>query len=194
MDADTNVFSLQTFWRFTRNRRHRTDFSYIRFLRRENKTLGRDIDIGGTEIPLGKTIKILLDYDIFRGSYSYSVFQDDRMDLAFSAGLFVLPIRFNFETTGLVEESAAESITAPLPVIGFRADYAITPKLLLKNRVNLFWLEISDFKDTIVDILTIAEYRAFKHSGYHIIWLNILKPRIFHNNFNPNISHAFFKD
>jgi len=169
-------------------------FSYIRFLRRENKTLGRDIDIGGTEIPLGKTIKILLDYDIFRGSYSYSVFQDDRMDLAFSAGLSVLPIRFNFETTGLVEESAAESITAPLPVIGFRADYAITPKLLLKNRVNLFWLEISDFKDTIVDILTIAEYRAFKHSGYHIIWLNILKPRIFHNNFNPNISHAFFKD
>ena len=194
MDADTNVFSLQTFWRFTRNRRHRIDFSYIRFLRRENKTLGRDIDIGGTEIPLGKTIKILLDYDIFRGSYSYSVFQDDRMDLAFSAGLSVLPIRFNFETTGLVEESAAESITAPLPVIGFRADYAITPKLLLKNRVNLFWLEISDFKDTIVDILTIAEYRAFKHSGYHIIWLNILKPRIFHNNFNPNISHAFFKD
>ena len=165
-DSETNVFSLQTFWRFTRNRRHRIDFSYFRFRRKGSRSIGRDIEIGGITIPLGTTVKTQLDYDIFRGSYSYSIFQDDRIDLAVSAGLFVLPIRFKFEATGVVEESVAESITAPLPVVGFRADYAITPRIFFKNRVDFFYLEFNEFKGSLVDLFSLAEFRAFKHFGF----------------------------
>ena len=176
-DAETGVFFFQTFWRFTRSRRHRIDFSYFRFRRSGEKTLGKTIEIGGIEIPADTTIKTTLDYDIFRGSYSWSFFQDDRIDLAISAGLFVMPIRFKFEASGLVEESVSESITAPLPVIGFRTDYAITYRVFLKTRVDFFWLEIDNFTGTLIDLQTLAEYRAFKHfafgGGLNVTRLNV---------------------
>jgi hypothetical protein len=131
LDTSTTFFAADGFWRFTENRRHRLDLTWFSLHRSGTNTLGRDIDIGDLDIPLGTTVNTSLDIDIYRIGYSYSFFQDDRIDLALSAGAFVLPIKFDITAEGMLDGSESESITAPLPVIGLRADFAITPKWFL---------------------------------------------------------------
>ena len=166
LDTSTSSFAIDGFWRFTENRRHRLDFSWFLLHRSGTNTLGRDIDIGDLHIPLGTTVHTTLDIDMYRIGYSYSFFQDDRMDLAVSGGAYILPITFDIKAEGLVEGSESESITAPLPVIGLRADFAISPKWLLRSKIDLFYLEIGDFKGAIADTRLAVEYRAFKHVGF----------------------------
>lgn len=60
----------------------------------------------------------------------------------------------------------SESITAPLPVVGLRFDFAITPKWFLKSNLDLFYLEIDNFRGSISNIKVKLEYDAFKNVGF----------------------------
>ncbi len=51
--------------------------------------------------------------DIYRLRYSYSFFQDDRMDLALSIGTYVMPIEIGLNATGLVNVDETEDISIP---------------------------------------------------------------------------------
>jgi hypothetical protein len=166
MDTATTVFRADGAWRFTDNRRHRWDLSWFAVRRSGETTLGRDIPIDDTTVlPLGSTVRSSFDLDIYRTAYSYSFFQDERMDLAASIGAFIMPISFELNASGAVTAVRSESITAPLPVIGFRTDFAITPKVFLRASSDIFYLEISDFKGLIVDTKAAVEYAAFEHVG-----------------------------
>jgi hypothetical protein len=167
-DTKTSVFRVDSFWRFSRNRRHRADFSWFALRRDGTKTLGRDIEIGDTTFPLGSTVKSSLDIDIFKGGYSYSFLQDDRIDMAAGLGLFVMPISFEISASGVFEGQESESITAPLPVLGLRADLAITPKVFLKSSFEILYLEIATFKGSILDVKISLEYNPFKYVGFGI--------------------------
>jgi len=103
-------------WCFTRNRRHRLDFSWFDISRDASKKLLRDIEIGDTVFPIGTEVKSSFDLKVFKEAYGYSIFQDDRIDLGASLGLFVMPIKFEISASGLFEGDESESITAPLLV------------------------------------------------------------------------------
>ena len=165
LETTTTVFRTDGMWRFSDNLRHRIDASWFALRRNGSTTIGRDITIEGTVIPTGSNVTTRFDLDIFKLGYSYSFFQDNRMDLAVGAGLFITPIGFELNATGAVNKYTAESVTAPLPVVGLRADFAITPKWMLKNSLDLFYLEIGDFKGSIVDLKTAIEYNWFKNFG-----------------------------
>lgn len=165
MDTTTAVFRLGGSWRFTQNRRHRLDLSWYSFRRNGETTIGQDITIGDIDIPAGTYVESLFNLDIYRLSYSYSFFQDDRMDLAVLLGLFVMPVEFGFDASGLVNEEVYESITAPLPVVGLRADFAITPKWFLRTGTQVFYLEIDQFKGSIYTANAAVEYKPWTYVG-----------------------------
>lgn len=167
-ETTTSVFRVDSFWRFSRNRRHRLDVSWFAIRRDSTKTLGRDIEIGDTVFPSSTTIKSSLDIDIYKGAYSYSFLQDDRIDMAAGLGLFVMPISFKISSSGVFEADEAESIIAPLPVLGLRTDLALTPKVFLKSSFEVLYLEIGTFKGTILDIKVSLEYNPFKYVGIGI--------------------------
>ena len=165
LDTSTTAFRIDAFWRFTDNKRHRFDFSWFDIKRDSSKTLSKDIEIGGEVFPIGTTLESTLDFKIFKGSYSYSFFQDDRFDFGVSLGLYVIPIEYDFKsTTGQRQE--ADSITAPLPVIGLRGDFAITPKLFLKSYIDMFYLELDDYEGHIWNFHVALEYNVFKNVGF----------------------------
>ncbi len=130
LDTSISAFRADVFWRFTDNQRHRLDLSWFDLSRDATKVLERDFEIGDSVFPVGATVKSKLDMRILKASYAYSFFQDDRFDLAASFGLFVVPLEYEFESQGFNQIYEQDSITAPLPVIGLRGDFAITPKLL----------------------------------------------------------------
>ena len=171
LDSTDSAGRVRASWRFTDNRRHRLDFQWFGFRRDGSRTIGEDIhykDKDGNDqvIDAGTYVESFFDFDIYQAAYSYSFFQDDRIDLAGSLGLYVMPIDFGFNATGLVNGGGSESFTAPLPTLGVRADFAITPKWIFRTGLQVFYLEIGEFQGSIIDTNVAIEYLAWKHLGF----------------------------
>jgi len=167
LDAGTTVFRLDGFWRYTQNRRHRLDLGWFAIHRGGEHIIDRNIDIGDTLYLKGTRLNASLDIDIFKGSYSYSFFQDDRIDMAVSAGFFVMPVGIELSATRETTRSGSSAdITAPLPVLGFRTDTALTPKWYLRGGFEVFYIEIGDFKGAITDLIGSIEYNPYRNLGF----------------------------
>lgn len=170
LDTTNSVFRVDASWRFTDNRRHRLDFTWFSFRRDGATTVGRkfiieDKEGNEIEIPAGSQATTNFDLDIYRARYSYSFFQDDRMDVAFSIGTYIMPIDIALKATGVVNVDESETFTAPLPTLGLRADFAITPKWFLRSNFEIFYLEIKEFTGTIYETNVAVEYLPWKHLG-----------------------------
>ena len=165
LDTSITAFRTDAFWRFTDNKRHRFNFSWFNIKRDATKVLEKDIEIGDKVFPIGATMESTMDFKVFKGSYSYSFFQDNRFDFGATFGLFVIPIKYDFKSSlGQLQE--ADSITTPLPVIGLRGDLAITPKLFLKFYTDLFYLEWDNYKGKLWNHHFALEYNVFKNAGF----------------------------
>lgn len=164
LDTSTTVFRGDVQYRFGSTRRHSFIGSWSAFRRDSRKVLGTDIEIGDETITVGTAIESEFNFDIFQGGYTYSFFKDDRINLAVGGGVYVMPIDFRLTAggRGLVVD---EDITAPLPVLKLSGDFALTPKWLFKLGVDLFYLELSDFKGSIFDAFMAVEYNVWKHVG-----------------------------
>jgi hypothetical protein len=171
LDSTDSAVRVGASWRFTDNRRHRLDFQWFRFNRDGSNTIGEDIhykDKDGNEkiIDAGTYVESFFDFDIYQLAYSYSFFQDDRVDLAGSLGLYVMPIDFGIKATGLIDVGGSESFTAPLPTLGVRADFAISPKWYFRSGLQVFYLEIGEFSGSILAVNVAIEYLPWKHFGF----------------------------
>jgi len=166
LNVNASSFRVEGYWRFTQNRRHRLDLGWYSLRRQGSTTIGRPIEIGDLVLPIGTTVNTSFNIDVIKGKYSYSFFQDDRFDLAFSAGLYVLPIDFEVNATGFIAQGAEEaSITAPLPLLGLRGDFAVTDNFFLLSSFELFYLEIGDYRGGIFDGSIGGEYKFSDHFG-----------------------------
>jgi len=168
MDTKQTVFRAGGIWRFSDNRRHRADLSWFAIRRDSSKQLGQPITIDGVTYPTGTQVNAALDLDVYKAKYSYSFFQDDRVDIGAGIGLYIMPIRFEFSASGLASGQVSEAVTAPLPVFGLRADFALTPKWLFKVHGDLFYLEYEQFTGAIYNSSMAVEYKAFKNVGFGI--------------------------
>ena len=171
LDTANNVFRIDGSWRFTDNRRHKFDFTWFSFRRDGSKTVGQDFTIededgNPTEILAGTLVESKFNLDIYRGRYSYSFFQDDRMDLAFSIGVYVMPIEIGLNATGLINVDETARFTAPLPSFGLRMDFAITPEWFVRSNFEIFYVEIEDFTGTLYESNVAIEYIPWKHLGF----------------------------
>jgi hypothetical protein len=171
LDAASTVFRVDGSWRFSDNRRHRTDLSWFSFRRSGSKTVGKDITLENpktgevVDIPAGSEIRGNFDLDIYQLAYSYSFLQDDRIDLAAQLGLYVMPIDVGFSVAGLIEDSASASFTAPLPTGGLRLDFALAPDWYLRSASQVFYLEYQQFKGSLVAFRAAVEYTPWDHLG-----------------------------
>jgi putative salt-induced outer membrane protein YdiY len=102
--------------------------------------------------------------------------QDAKIDFGLGIGLYVAPIKFRISSTrsAAVEEA---SVTAPLPFLGVRLDYAITPKLFIKQSVDFFYMEYNQFKGRLLDAKIGIEYNIWKHFGlglaYNFFYMDV---------------------
>jgi hypothetical protein len=171
LDTTENVFRIDGSWRFTDNRRHRLDFTWFSFRRDGSKTVGRDFTIEDDEgneitVPAGSQVTSKFNLDIYQAAYSYSFFQDDRIDLAFSIGAYVMPIEIGLNATGLINVDETARFTAPLPTFGLRMDLAITPKWFIRSGFEIFYVEIKEFTGTLYESNVAIEYFPWKHLGF----------------------------
>jgi hypothetical protein len=164
LDSSLTVFRGDAFVRLGSSQRHRLDFSYYDLRRSANRTLTKDLEIGDNIYPIGTTVDSSLNFKIIKGGYSYSLLQDNRVDVALGGGVFVIPIDFEINAAG--RRSTSESITAPLPYLHFRADIALTPKFFLRQTYEVFWLHLDNFEGSLFNGLIALEYKPWKYIGF----------------------------
>ena len=162
VDSSTTVFRADAFWRFFR--RHRFDFSYYDLSRDARAELDIDIDFGDEEFPSGIAVESVYNIRVFKGVYTFSFIQNQRFDIGASLGVHLTDIEVGITAPGLGDEDVSDFL-APLPVVGLRGAYAITPKFFLKASVDYFWIEIDSFEGQLIDTNLSLEYNFFKYVG-----------------------------
>ena len=165
MDANNSSFRIGGSYRIGEKRRHRVDLEYFYFNRDSSKTLGQNIVVDNVTFAAGTNVDAEFNFQIIKAAYSYSFFQDDRMDLAASIGLFTMPIEFSVSASG-GGRSADLKFTAPLPELGVRYDIAITPRWFLRTKIEFFFLEYDNFRGGLVDTNIALDYNPWKHFGF----------------------------
>jgi len=165
MSTSQGSARIDALYRIGEKRRHRVGLGYFAFRRSGTFVADRDIDEGDIQISIGDTVNTTYDTDILKADYAYSFFMDERFNLAVSGGLFIMPIEIGISASP-GGESTQTKITAPLPVVGFSFDFAISPKWMLKQTTEVFYLEIGDYTGGIANTRFSVEWNVWEHWGF----------------------------
>ena len=162
-DTSTDALRIDGLYRF--NERHALGFSWYRVGLSGEKTLNQQIQINDQVIQAGATTQTGLSFNTYRLLYNYSFYRNDKVELAFSPGLYILKTNFNF--AGQVNSGQAtvinEQVSIPLPSIGLVVNYNISPKLQFQSRYDYFYLNIGQYTGQMFELYAGLEYRLHEH-------------------------------
>lgn len=170
LDSSLTVFRAEAMYRPGKSRRHQLDFTYASYDRDGSATLTEEININGNTIPVGAEVDSVFNFDIIRGTYSYALLQDQRMRIAIGLGVYAIPVEYELEArspSGRTKVEGADT-TLPLPALALRGDFQLIPKLFLTTGIDVMYLNISDFKGSLLDVNVGLEYRPWKYFGFGI--------------------------
>ncbi|MDF0644615.1 MAG: hypothetical protein P0111_11320 [Nitrospira sp.] len=166
-NSSTDAFRIDGLYRF--NERHAVGLSWYRVGLSGNKAINQEIQVGDNIVSAGAATQTGLSFNTYRLLYSYSFYRSDKVELAFSPGLYIMKTNFNFAAQGTINGKASstalvnEQVTLPLPSVGFVLNYNITPKLQFQNRYDFFYLTINDYSGAMFEFYAGLEYRLLKH-------------------------------
>lgn len=166
-NSSTDAFRIDGLYRF--NDRHAVGLSWYRVGLSGSKTIDQQIQVGDNVVSAGAATQTGLSFNTYRLLYNYSFYRSDKVELAFSPGLYVMKTNFNFAAQGTINGTASntalvnEQVTLPLPSIGMVANYNITPKFQFQSRYDFFYLTIDQYSGTMFEFYAGLEYRLFRH-------------------------------
>jgi hypothetical protein len=156
LDATTTHFRVLGHYRAWR--RHHFHFAYVDLSRDATKILEADIPETNPPVQAGATVESSLDIRIYKVGYTYSFWNDDRVDLQAGLGFHIMDLGVGLAT--LVEIAGqpivdqrlvAEETTLPLPVLNLRGNIAITKRVFLQQSLSVFYINLSGFDGLLLD-------------------------------------------
>ena len=157
------AFRTKLQYRFGKKNKSAFTAGYFQVYRTAAKRLGADLEIGDVTIPIGTDIISKFNFSLIRFKYDYSFYQDDRVSLGASIGFFVMPISFSVSINN--QSSTSTDMLAPLPVVGLRSDFLITPKVFYRQSIEFLYLEFDEMSGGIIDLDLAIEYRPISKFG-----------------------------
>jgi len=154
-------------YRFTKH--SQLDFDWFSLQREGGKRLERTIDFGRREFEIGVGVEAFTDISIYKGVYTWLFHDDPKVTLGLSAGLHVVDFAVGVDAgpDRIGDEGFSESagVTAPLPVLGGRLIYRISPKFSVLFTADVLMVKYGDYSGTFQDVYALAEYRLSKRFG-----------------------------
>ena len=127
---------------------------------------------------MGVKIDTVFDLAIVNASYGYSFYKNQYFDIALSGGLYAMDVNFKIKAKGEGKFEDSD-YTIPLPVLGLRGNFALTPKWFLRQSIDVFYLNIGRYTGSRVDLNVGLEYNFWKYAGvglgYNFVSMNISK-------------------
>ena len=163
LSSSSLVLRGESEYNFGTRRRSHVRFGYFFLLRNAVKTLEDSLEIGDEVYQIGTEVRSKMGMHIIRAMYDYSFYKDRRASLAISCGLYVLQMSYSIGTDHSTDE--ADAFVLPLPVIGFRSAFFITPKFIIKQNWELLYVKFQNFQGDISDFNVCLEYYPLNHLG-----------------------------
>ena len=142
------------------NERHRFDVTYFDLNRSAEHRIDRTIKFGDTTYAINTTISAEQQFQIFKLDYTYAILVPDRGFLGVTGGLYVSQSTYQLRAGAASNES--QDLTAPLPVLGLRGDFAFTDRITLGGAWEWFGFESDSVDGRLVDFYVGADYRITK--------------------------------
>lgn len=160
LDSSDTVFRVDGYYRF--NKRHRFDFSVFDLSRNASKQIERDIQWGDTLYVIDTVVKADMDLAIYKAAYTYSFLIREDGYLGATAGLYVADSKASLREQNLGSAEIGD-LTAPLPVIGLRGEYALSDRWSFRASGEFFFIEYEDVDGSLVDLYAGIDYRVLDH-------------------------------
>jgi len=128
-----------------------------------------DVGVLGVLDEPGVGVEAFTDISIYKAVYTWLFHDDSKVTLGLSAGLNVLDFDFGIDAGAdrIGDDGFSEraGITAPLPVLGGRLVYRISPKFRVLFTADVLMVKYGDYSGTFQDVYFLAEYRLSKRFG-----------------------------
>jgi hypothetical protein len=157
-------------WRFTQ--RWRLDVDYFNINRHGTRTLTESIDWNGTTIPIGSEVEAESKFSDLRTAVGYSFFQRADKEVGLGLGLHVAQSKTSITTTNTGASSA--NVTAPLPVLVFYSNFALTNTWAMSMRLDWLSLAYGDYSGQIRGVALDFLYQPYQHVGFGFGWHSLL--------------------
>jgi hypothetical protein len=137
--------------------RHRLDAAYFDLSRSSALPVDETIEFGDETFVVNTVIETDSDLSIIKADYTFAVLARDRGWLGVTAGFYIAEITLSLRqaTLGRLE---SEDVTAPLPLLGLRGDYAVNDRVTLRGAAQWFGFEADDIDGRLTDFYVGADY------------------------------------
>ena len=155
LESSTNVARLGGYvWL---GERHRLDGSYFDLSRSAALPVQETIEFGDETFLINTVIETQSDLTIIKADYTFAVLARERGWFGITGGLYIAESTLSISQATL-GRAETEDVTAPLPVFGFRGDYAINDRITLRGAMQLFAFEADDVDGRFSDFYVGADY------------------------------------
>jgi hypothetical protein len=145
-------------YRFGKTKRHALVVGYFGVNRNATKILEDTLQVDDIIFPIGTELNSKFDLSIIRLKYDYSLYQDKRVSIGASIGLFIMPVKFKVKAKNSQEQ--VTNFVAPFPLFGLRTDFQISKKFYLLQTAELLYLSFTDFKGKLIDLTIKLEHKT----------------------------------
>lgn len=168
-------------WRFAA--RHSIEAEFFTLTRRAEKTDVFDppLQIGDTILESG-TVATKYGTDVYRLTYGFSMYRNERSDLQFKAGLHLARLSAGFGLAGAICDpgtipptppgcpqtggrTESEDVGAPLPHVGVAYAYQLSPNWTIEAAAMGFALDVNNIDGSILEADTDIVWQPLRHFG-----------------------------
>jgi len=149
------------------NKKHGFNAGFYEFSLDGVTTLSKTIKLGDEEFEVGVDVASENDQRIVKLAYNFIFHDDGKVMLSVAPGIYFNNIDFRMGTqSALTEQTESRSTTAPLPMIGGRLLYRITPKLSMAVSSDVFFLTKGKQEGALTDSYVVFLHQTFERIGF----------------------------
>jgi hypothetical protein len=179
-DASENRVRADFLWRIAS--RHQIRFAYFNDAVSRTRQISQDINWGDNTYLAGGLVTAETKFTVYEANYEYAFIKDRDYDVLVTAGVHVEDYTLKLAGNATVTppgggppstaqfESQSNSVTAPLPVVGLRGDWAATEHLYLDASGQVFKFSYQGIDGNWSDIWVGATWMFNEHFGIGVAY------------------------
>jgi len=158
------------------SRRQRLDLSYFDLSRSASRTIDKTINFDDKTFPINTVVSTHNQMTITKLDYTFAFLTRENWFVGVTGGLYVMKLGLSLNEPTLGTYSS-QSLTAPLPVVGFRGEYGINDRWTLRGAFQWFGITLTDVSGHFTDTYAGVDRRLGKRFtvglAYDTVGLNI---------------------
>jgi hypothetical protein len=172
--SDASRGRIDASWRFAP--RHLARFVYFNYNASQSRTLNRDITYGDTTFNAGGNLSSNTKYSVYELDYEYAFLKQPMYEVAGTFGVHYTDLSLKLTGNGTVTRpdgttAASGSVTKdsnlpmPLPTLGIRGGWAVSPQVYLDGRLQYFRLSVDGYDGNWSNAHVGATWMFTRHWG-----------------------------